>query len=123
MVSKDVGNRDFLKPPHLGVDEDADFTSCRLNDLPKDFAWGVATAAYQIEGAITEDGRGRSVWDDFCDIPGNVNKNDSGAVADDFYHNYKEDIAMMRALGLKHFRMSLSWSRILPNGTQDKGVN
>ena len=110
-------------PPHLGINEDDDFTSCRLNELPKDFAWGVATAAYQIEGAITEDGRGRSVWDDFCDIPGNVANGDSGAVADDFYHNYKEDIAMMRALGLKHFRMSLSWSRILPNGTTDKGVN
>lgn len=63
------------------------------------------------------------MWDDFCKIPGNVANGDSGAVADDFYHKYKEDVAMMKSLGIKNFRMSLSWSRILPNGTTDQGIN
>ena len=93
MFPKDVGNREFLMPPHLGINENDDFTSCRINDLPKDFAWGVATAAYQIEGAITQEyGRGRSVWDDFCDIKGNVANGNNGSKADDFYHKYKEDV-------------------------------
>lgn len=120
-----IGMRNFQNPfmVNLIENEDADFTSCRLNDLPTDFAWGVATAAYQIEGAANEDGRGPSVWDDFCKIPGNVANGDSGAVADDFYHKYKEDVAMMKSLGIKNFRMSLSWSRILPNGTTDQGIN
>lgn len=69
-----------------------DFISCQVNDFGNDFAWGVATAAYQVEGAAEEDGRGRSIWDDFCDIPGRVANNENGKVADDFYHKYKEDI-------------------------------
>lgn len=94
VIPKIVGDREFLMPPHMGIkDENDDFTSCRINDLPKDFAWGVATAAYQIEGAITQEyGRGRSVWDDFCDIKGNVANGDNGSKADDFYHKYKEDV-------------------------------
>lgn len=92
-------------------------------DLPADFAWGVATAAYQIEGAAATDGRGPCVWDDFCKINGTIHNGDNGDVADDFYHRYKEDIAVMKKMGIKHFRMSFSWSRILPNGTTDKGVN
>ena len=63
------------------------------------------------------------MWDDFFKIPGNVANGDSGAVADNFYHKYKEDVAMMKSLGIKNFRMSLSWSRILPNGTTDQGIN
>jgi beta-glucosidase len=92
-------------------------------ELPTDFAWGVATAAYQIEGATTLDGRGPSIWDNFCKIPGTIHNGENGDVADDFYHKYKEDIAMMKKMGIKHFRMSFSWSRLLPNGTTDKGVN
>jgi beta-glucosidase len=91
--------------------------------LPEDFAWGVATAAYQIEGAAAEEGRGPSIWDDFCKIPGTIHNGENGDVADDFYHRYKEDIAMMQEMGIKHFRMSFSWSRILPSGTSDRGVN
>jgi len=100
-----------------------DFTSCRFSDVPADFAWGVATAAYQIEGAAFEDGRGPSVWDDFCKLNGTIKNNDTGNVADDFYHKYKQDVAMMQKLGLKNFRMSLSWSRILPQGTTAGGIN
>jgi beta-glucosidase len=92
-------------------------------DVPSTFAWGVATAAYQIEGAAAEDGRAPSIWDEFCKIPGTIHNNENGDVADDFYHKYKQDVAMMKRMGIKNFRMSLSWSRILPNGTTDKGIN
>jgi beta-glucosidase len=81
-----------------------------------DFTWGAATAAYQIEGAASEDGRGESIWDRFCATPGKVRAGDSGAVACDFYHRYPEDIALMRELGLDAFRFSVAWPRVLPGG-------
>ena len=96
-----------------------DFTSCRVSDLPQNFAFGTATASFQIEGATSTDGRGPSIWDDLCKVPGRIANGDTGDVADDFYHKFQQDIEMMKSLGLKHFRMSLSWSRILPNGTVD----
>ena len=83
----------------------------------------MATAAYQIEGAWNIDGKANSIWDDFCRIPGTINNGENGDVADDFYHKYSEDIQMMKRMGIKHFRMSFSWPRILPGGTTDKGVN
>src|SRR4029077_8423684 len=84
----------------------------RMND----FVWGAATAAYQIEGAADEDGRGESVWDRFCATPGKVRNGDSGAIACDFYHRYPQDIELMRELGLDAFRFSIAWPRILPEG-------
>ena len=84
--------------------------------FPPGFAWGAATAAYQIEGATTEDGRGESVWDRFCATPGKVRNGESGAIACDFYHRYPDDVALMKELGLKAFRFSLSWPRIVPEG-------
>ena len=81
-----------------------------------DFTWGVATAAYQIEGAVDEDGRGESIWDRFCATPGKVRAGDTGAVACDFYHRYPEDIALMRELGVAAFRFSIAWPRVLPGG-------
>jgi len=87
--------------------------------FPKNFAWGVASAAYQIEGGWNADGRGPSIWDTFSHTPGRVYKNQTGDVADNFYYLYPVDIAMMQGMGIRHFRMSLSWSRILPNGTVD----
>jgi hypothetical protein len=78
-----VGSKTFQKPFLVTINEDdydADFTSCRLNDLPRDFAWGVATASYQIEGGANEDGRGPSIWDDFCKIPGNIANGDSAKI-------------------------------------------
>ena len=83
----------------------------------KDFAWGVATAAYQIEGAYNEDGKGLNVWDVFSHEPGHIQCGHTGDVADDHYHKFKEDVALMKELGIKAYRFSLSWSRILPNGT------
>lgn len=85
--------------------------------FPKDFCWGVASASYQIEGAAKEDGRGESIWDRYCSIPGNVANGDNGDVACDFYHRYKEDIALMKDMGVKGYRFSISWPRIFPNGT------
>ncbi|WP_369182252.1 GH1 family beta-glucosidase [Streptomyces sp. Y1] len=85
-------------------------------DLPAGFRWGAATAAYQIEGAVDEDGRGPSVWDVFCARPGAVRDGHSGAVACDHYHRYAEDVELMRGLGLDGYRFSIAWSRIQPAG-------
>ena len=81
-----------------------------------DFQWGVATAAYQIEGAIAADGRKPSVWDCFSETPGRVLNGDTGAIACDHYHRFAEDVALMAALGVKHYRFSLAWPRIIPDG-------
>ncbi|KDN87408.1 GH1 family beta-glucosidase [Kitasatospora cheerisanensis] len=86
------------------------------HDLPPDFRWGVSTAAYQIEGAVDEDGRGRSVWDDFCDRPGAVKGGDTGRVACDHYHRWPEDVELMRGLGLDGYRFSIAWPRVQPTG-------
>jgi beta-glucosidase len=85
--------------------------------FPADFVWGSATASYQIEGAAHEDGRGPSTWDVFCQRPGAVFEGHSGAVACDHYHRYRDDVALMRVLGLQAYRFSISWSRVLPEGT------
>ncbi len=87
-----------------------------LHTFPSGFLWGTGTAAYQIEGATDLDGRGESIWDRFCAIPGKVRNGESGAIACDFYHRYREDIALMRELGLTSFRLSVAWPRILPDG-------
>jgi beta-glucosidase len=84
--------------------------------FPSDFVWGAATAAYQVEGAATEDGRGESIWDRFSATPGNVANGDTGAIACDTYHRYAEDIRLMRTLGIGAFRLSVAWPRILPEG-------
>ena len=84
--------------------------------FPASFRWGAATASYQVEGAVREDGRGESIWDRFCSTPGKILNNESGAVACDHYHRYLEDIQLMRELGLQAYRFSIAWSRILPTG-------
>jgi len=84
--------------------------------FPEDFVWGTATAAYQVEGAASQDGRGPSVWDVFCKKKGAVWEGDSGDVACDHYHRYKEDVALMKALGIRSYRFSVSWTRVLPEG-------
>jgi beta-glucosidase len=86
------------------------------DSLPPDFLWGAATASYQIEGAVDEDGRGESVWDRFAATPGKVRNGDTGAIACDFYHRYCDDVALMADLGLDAFRFSIAWPRILPDG-------
>lgn len=84
--------------------------------FPKNFLWGAATAAYQVEGAWNEDGKGPSIWDSFVRIPGKTFEGTTGDVAADHYHRYKEDVAMMAEMGLKSYRFSISWPRVLPNG-------
>jgi beta-glucosidase len=84
--------------------------------FPAGFAWGTATAAYQIEGAVAEDGRGTSVWDTFSRAPGNVRGGDTGDIACDSYHRYREDVALMASLGLNAHRLSVSWPRVQPGG-------
>jgi beta-glucosidase len=79
--------------------------------------WGAATAAYQIEGAVAEDGRGESIWDRFSHTPGTVVNGDTGDVADDHYHRWRGDITLMQELGLKAYRFSIAWPRIFPTGT------
>jgi beta-glucosidase len=88
-----------------------------LPQLPAGFRFGASTAAYQIEGAVDEDGRGPSVWDTFCARPGTVVDGSSGAVACDHYHRYREDVALMRDLGLDGYRLSVAWSRVQPEGS------
>lgn len=93
--------------------------------FPDDFLWGSASAAYQVEGAAEEDGKGRSIWDNFVRIPGKTFKATTGDVAVDHYHRYKEDIALMAEMGLKTYRFSISWPRIYPEGrgqVNEKGL-
>jgi beta-glucosidase len=90
--------------------------SVARNQFPLDFAWGVATAAYQIEGATVEDGRKPSIWDTFSATPGKTYDNQTGDIACDHYHLYKEDVKLMRELGLNSYRFSISWSRVIPQG-------
>ena len=94
--------------------------------FPRDFVWGTATSAYQIEGAVNEDGRGPSIWDSFTHTPGSIEDRSSGDVADDHYHRYKDDIGLMKALGTKAYRFSIAWPRIFPDGAgtlNDKGLD
>ena len=88
-----------------------------VNAFPDGFVWGAATAAYQIEGASDEDGKGPSIWDRFAHTPGRVANGQTGDVACDHYHRYREDVALMADLGLDAYRFSISWSRVLPAGT------
>lgn len=83
----------------------------------KDFKWGVATAAYQIEGAFQEDGKGLNIWDVFCREKGRTFDGHTGEIACDHYHRFREDVALMKELGIKAYRFSISWSRLLPTGT------
>jgi beta-glucosidase len=85
--------------------------------FPKNFIWGAAAASYQIEGAASEEGRGPSVWDTFSHTEGKIKNGDTGDIACDHYHRFREDIALMKEMGLKAYRFSISWSRILPEGT------
>jgi beta-glucosidase len=85
--------------------------------FPEGFVWGVGTSSYQIEGAVAEDGRGRSIWDTFVRTPGKVNRGDTGDIACDSYHRLADDVALLEALGVGAYRFSVSWPRVLPGGS------
>ena len=84
--------------------------------FPKNFIWGAATSSYQIEGGHNLDGKGPSIWDAFCAIPGKVANGDTGNISCDHYHRMAEDVALMKQMGLQAYRFSISWPRILPTG-------
>jgi beta-glucosidase len=136
---KNSGRRNFLKSAGLTaaglslapalisfknpVSQAANITE---RTFPEGFLWGTATAAYQVEGAANEDGRGTTIWDTFSHIPGKIKNNDNGDVACDFYHRYPSDIKLMREMNVKAFRLSIAWSRIFPDGTgtpNQKGID
>ena len=114
---KDYSGKDLPKNMNWSTGMSAEF--------PRDFEWGVSSASYQIEGAVHEDGRGESIWDRFSHIPGNIRHDDTGDIAADFYHRYKEDIRIMKELGIPVFRFSLAWPRIFPSdeaNSNEKGL-
>ncbi|MFQ5807591.1 MAG: glycoside hydrolase family 1 protein, partial [Phycisphaerae bacterium] len=84
--------------------------------FPDRFLWGAATSAFQIEGAAADDGKGPSIWDAFCATPGKTARGDTGEIACDHYHRYREDVDLMRQLNLRAYRFSVSWPRVLPQG-------
>jgi beta-glucosidase len=104
-----VGRHDVIGPSQEG-------TGNGPLSFPAGFAWGSASAAYQIEGAATADGRGTSIWDTFSHAPGNVRGGDTGDIACDSYHRYREDVSLMASLGLNAYRFSVSWPRVQPGG-------
>ena len=85
--------------------------------FPHGFVWGTATSAYQIEGAVDEDGRGRSIWDTFAQTPGNIGDHSNADRANDHYHRYKQDVRLVKELGVKAYRFSIAWPRVFPDGT------
>jgi beta-glucosidase len=87
-----------------------------LNTLPSDFLWGVATSSYQIEGAHDVDGRLPSIWDTFCKLPGVIDNGDTGDVACDHYHRWREDVGIIKQLGVDAYRFSIAWPRVIPTG-------
>lgn len=91
-----------------------------MNGFPDNFVWGVATSSYQIEGAVEVDGRGPSIWDTFCRIPGKVKDGDNGDRACEHYWRFPEDVALMQSLGVRAYRFSIAWPRIFPQGTEER---
>jgi beta-glucosidase len=85
--------------------------------FPEGFRWGVATSAYQVEGAWDEDGKGVSIWDTYAHTPGNIRNDENGDVANDHYHRYREDVALIKSIGATAYRFSIAWPRIFPEGT------
>jgi beta-glucosidase len=87
-----------------------------VRTFPDGFRWGVATFAYQVEGAWDEDGEGPSIWYTFVHTHGNIKNDDTGDRANDHYHRYSDDVALMRSLNVNAYRFSISWPRIFPDG-------
>src|SRR5579872_5045182 len=93
------------------------FSKSKISNFPDNFLWGTATSAYQIEGAVNEDGRGASIWDSFVRLNGKIIDQSTADVANDDYHRYKEDVQLIKELGAKAYRFSIAWPRVFPDGT------
>ncbi len=91
--------------------------SVAARPFPHGFRWGAATSAYQVEGAVREDGRGASIWDTFAHTPGMIEDGTNADVAIDHYHRYREDVRLLKALGIAAYRFSVAWPRVFPGGT------
>ena len=114
-MSQDLGIRPSQQHPYV-----SEAISEMVRNFPQNFAWGAATASYQIEGASKVDGRGTCIWDTFAAIPGNVVNQEDGEVACDHYNRYREDVGLMRDLGLKTYRFSFAWPRMFPTGDSNR---
>ena len=97
-------------------DKNSDVPVVLRGEFPRDFRWGCATSSYQIEGAVTEDGRGESIWDRFCATPGRIRDGSSGAISCDHYHRWESDLDLAKEMGLNAYRFSIAWPRIFPTG-------
>ena len=86
------------------------------------FLWGTASAAYQVEGAYQDDGKGLNVWDAYTQEDGHVAHSENGNIACDHYHHFKDDVKMMKKMGIRNYRFSISWTRVLPDGTGKSGL-
>src|SRR5688500_10076604 len=86
-------------------------------DFGDNFAWGISSAAFQIEGAWNQGGKGLSIWDEFSHKKGRIRNGDTADISCDFYHKFPQDLALMRSMNIQNFRFSISWSRIFPSGT------
>jgi 6-phospho-beta-glucosidase len=106
----------FMKAHSIKSERRDTMLRTKRDPFPDGFLWGSASAAYQVEGAWDQDGKGPSVWDHFTKIPGKTYKNTNGDIAVDHYHRYKEDVALMAEMSLKAYRFSIAWSRIYPEG-------
>jgi beta-galactosidase len=106
----------FSRCEDLKEDYDRDSHTNRVLLDDNKFLWGVATAAYQIEGAVNEDGKGPTIWDAFAKIPGKIKNGDTADIADDHYHKFEEDVRLAKNMGVNSYRFSISWARILPHG-------
>src|SRR5262245_48839537 len=96
---------------------DTKTASARAPQFPSGFYWGVATASYQIEGSPDADGKGKSIWDTYAHTPGKIKNGDTGDVANDHCNRYKDDVRLMKDLGVTAYRFSISWPRVFPEGT------
>lgn len=106
----------MMKKSPMAILETPIAPTSRPGRLRRDFVWGVSTSSYQIEGAVAVDGREPSIWDSYCRIPGRIANGDTGDVACDHYHRFTEDIALMRDIGVKAYRFSVAWPRVMPAG-------
>jgi beta-glucosidase len=116
-----------VKSPKASLNASMVYTGGMLQlRFPKDFLWGAATSAYQVEGAWNEDGKGESIWDRFAHAGGRIARNENGDLACDHYRRMKDDVGLMKELGLKAYRFSLAWTRVLPEGRgriNEKGLD